>query len=157
ARAGYEAAAQALERGAQHSRCIAEQRVGRMDLEDGQLDAAVRRFETIRSIALDRQLPECEAEARAGLADVAVHRGDPEPADAEARRVVELTEEFGRAAVNPDSRALGFGSLAPAYERAIEISMRRADRDAGASNRALALNEQALARGLLDKVAESRL
>ena len=158
ARSGYEAAALALERGAQHWRCIAEQRLGRLDLENGQLDQAVARFTTMREIAVARRLPECEAEARAGLADTAVKRGDLETADTEARRVVELAEGFGQAAISPESRALGFGRLAPAYERAIDISMRRADRgDAGARDRALMLNEQALARGLLDRVGESQL
>jgi CHAT domain-containing protein len=158
ARAGYEAAAQALERGAQLWRCIAEQRVGRMDLEDGQLDKAVGRFETMRRIAAAWHNPECEAEARAGLADVASRRGALEIADAEAHSVVDLTEAFRHAGVNIESRALGFGALAPAYERAIAISMQRAERgDSDAVSRALTLNEQALARGLLDKVAESRL
>jgi CHAT domain-containing protein len=158
ARKGYEAAALALERGAQHWRCISEERLGRLDLEDGQLDRAFARFETMAQIALQRQSPTCEAEARAGLADVAARRGDLEAADAEARRVVELTEAFRQAAVSVESRTLGFGSLAPAYERAIDISMRRADRgDHGALERALMLNEQALARGLLDRVTETRL
>jgi CHAT domain-containing protein len=158
ARTGYEAAALALERGAQHWRCVAEQRLGRMDFEDGQLDQAAARFTTMRDIAVARRLPECEAEARAGLADVAVKRGDLDTADAEARRVVELAEGFGLAAISAESRALGFGRLAPAYERAIDVSMRRADRgETSARDRALMLNEQALARGLLDRVAESRL
>ena len=66
ARAGYETAAQALQRGAQLLRCIAEQRIGRMDLEDGHLDQAVAHFETMRNIAVAWHNPECEAEARAG-------------------------------------------------------------------------------------------
>ncbi len=158
AREGYEAARRALERGAQHWRCIAEQRLGRLDLDSGQLDQAVAHFTTMRDIAVERRLPECEAEARAGLADVAMKRGDLEAADVEARRLVELAEGFGQAAISPESRALGFGRLAPAYERAIDIGMRRADTgDAPARDRALMLNEQALARGLLDRVAESHL
>ena len=128
ARAGYEAAAQALQRGAQLLRCIAEQRIGRMDLEDGHLDQAVVHFETMGNIAAAWHNPECEAEARAGMADVAARRGDLETADAEARRVVDLTEQFRHAGVNLESRALGFGALAPAYERAIAISMQRAER-----------------------------
>ncbi|MGH9328976.1 MAG: CHAT domain-containing protein, partial [Vicinamibacterales bacterium] len=151
-------AASALEKGAQPFRCIAEQRLGRMDLEDGLLDAARARFATMLDIATRWQDPPCEAEGRAGLADVAARRGDLETADTEARRVVELAEEFGKAAGSPESRSLGFGALAPAYDRAIEISMRRADRgDARATAQALTLNEQALARGLLDKVSETRL
>ena len=81
-----------------------------------------------------------------------------ETADAEARRVVELTEAFREAAVSLESRSLGFGALAPAYERAIDISMQRAERgSADGLALALALNEQALARGLLDRVLEGRL
>jgi CHAT domain-containing protein len=158
ARAEYEAAARALERGAQHWRCIAEQRLARMDLDSGQFDQAVGRFTKMRDIAVERRLPECEAEARAGLADVALKRGALEAADGEVRRLVELAEGFGRAAISAESRALGFGRLAPAYERAIDISMQRADAgDTSARDRALLLNEQALARGLLDRVADSQL
>ena len=158
ARKRYESAASALEKGAQQSRCIAEQRLARMDLEDGGLDQAHTRFETMLGIAIARHSPLCEAEARAGLADVAARRGDWETADAEASRVVELTEAFREAAVSLESRSLGFGALAPAYERAIDISMQRAEsRSTDLVVRALALNEQALARGLLDRVLEERL
>lgn len=158
ARQRYEAVAAALEKGAPRWRCIGEQRLGRMDLGDGRLDEARARFETMLEIAVQRRNPPCEAEARAGLAEVAAQRGDLESADAEARRVVELTETFREAAVSLDSRSLGFGALAPAYERAIEISMRRADRgDQDAINRGLILNEHAMARGLLDRVLEGRL
>jgi CHAT domain-containing protein len=158
ARAGYAAAAQALERGAQLWRCIAEQRAGRIELQDGDLDKAAGHFETMYGIAAAWHNPECAAEAQAGLADVTSRRGDLETAEAEARRVVDLTEEFRHAAVNLESRALGFAALAPAYERAIAVTMRRAEHgDSDAVGRALMLNEQALARGLLDKVAESHL
>ena len=57
-------------------------------------------------------------------------------ADTEARRVVELTETFREAAVSLESRSLGFGTLAPAYERAIDISMQRADRGGTDARRA---------------------
>ena len=158
ARERYEAAAVLLEKGSQDWRCIVQQRLGRMDLEDGRLDQAVQRFETMAEIARRRQTPLCEAEARAGLSDVAARRGNLALADLEANRVVELTEAFRQAAANLESRSLGFGALAPAYERAIEIKMRQADGgDAEAAARALTLNEMALARGLLDKVVESRL
>ena len=158
ARKRYESAASALEKGAQQARCIAEQRLARMDLEDGGLDQAHTRFETMLAIAVERHSPLCEAEARAGLADVAARRGNWETADAEALRVVELTEAFREAAVSLESRSLGFGALAPAYERAIEISMQRAEwGSADSLARALVLNEQALARGLLDRVLEGRL
>ena len=158
ARERYQTAASALERGAQHWRCIAEQRLARMDLEDGRLDSAAARFETMRGIAIGWQNPECEAEARAGLADVAAARGDLETAEAEAQRVVELTEKFRQAVASLEARSLGFGALAPAYERAIDLAMRRFERgDPGAVARAFALNEQGLARGLLDKVSETRL
>ena len=158
ARKRYESAAAALEKGAQQSRCIAEQRLARMDLEDGGLDQAHTRFETMLGIAVERHSPLCEAEARAGLADVEARRGNWEKADAEARRVVELTETFREAAVSLESRSLGFGALAPAYERAIDISMQRAEwGSTDVLARALALNEQARARGLLDRVLEERL
>jgi CHAT domain-containing protein len=150
--------AAALEKGAPRWRCIGEQRLGRMDLDDGRLDEAGARFETMLEIAVQRRNPPCEAEARAGLADVAARRGDLESADSNARRVVEFAEGFREAAVSLESRSLGFGALAPAYERAIDISMRRAGQgDPTATARALAFSEQALARGLLDRVLEARL
>jgi CHAT domain-containing protein len=158
ARRLFEAAASELEKGAQRLRCIAEQRLGRMDLENGRLDEASARFETMVEIAARQQYAPCESEGRAGLADIAARRDDLETAEAEARRVVQLTETFREAAVSLESRSLGFGTLAPAYERAIDISMRRAAQgDRGAVSRALTLNEQALARGLLDRVSEAHL
>ena len=158
ARQRYEDAAAALQTGYQRFRCIAEQRVGSLDLEEGRLDQARARFETMLQIAARIQHPPCEAEGRAGLADVAARLGDLETADTEARRVVDLTEAFREAAISLESRSLGFGALAPAYERAIDISMRRAARgDSGSLERALTLNEQALARGLLDRIVEARL
>jgi CHAT domain-containing protein len=158
ARQRYEAAASVLERDEQHLRCIAEQRLGRLDLEDGRLGEAQARFDTILGIAQARHSPQCESAARAGLADVAARRGDLDTAAVEAGRVVEIGEAFREAAISLESRSLGFGALAPAYERAIEIAMRRAEQgDADASWQALRLNEQALARGLLDRVLEGRL
>jgi CHAT domain-containing protein len=157
ARQRYEDAVSALEKGAQHWRCIAEQRLARMDLEDGRLDQAAARFDTMRAIADSWQNPECEAEARAGLADLAVQRGDLEAAEAEARRAVDLAETFRRATASPEARALGFGALAPAYERAIDVTMRRAETDPSAIVRAFTLSEHALSRGLLDRVSEARL
>ena len=158
ARQRYQAAASALERGNPRHRCVAEQRLGRLDLDEGHFEQSRVRFETMLEIATRINYSPCEAEARAGLADVAARSGDLESADTQAQRVVALTESFREAAASLESRALGFGALAPAYERAIDISMRRAERgDAGSIARALTLNEQALARGLLDRVAETRL
>jgi RNA polymerase sigma factor (sigma-70 family) len=114
--------------------------------------------ERMLEIAANQYFPLCEAEGRAGLSDVAARTGDLVAADLEARRVVDLTEAFREAAVSLESRSLGFGALAPAYERAIDISMRRAERgDAESMARALTLNEQAVARGLLDRIVETRL
>ena len=66
ARERYQIAAAALERGAQHWRCVAEQRLGRIDFEDGRLDGAAARFETMRGIAVAWHNPECEAEGARG-------------------------------------------------------------------------------------------
>ncbi len=158
ARARYQAAAKLLGNGNHPYRCHAEQRLGRLDLEEGEFDRARTHFDTMLDIATQRQNGPCEAEARASLADLAARRGELETADREAQRVVELTETFREAAGSLESRALGFGALAPAYDRAIDIAMRRAESgDAGATSRALSLNEQAAARGLLDRVLERRL
>jgi tetratricopeptide (TPR) repeat protein len=113
ARQRYQESASALVRGAQPWRCMAEQRLGRLDLEDGHLDAAEARFGTMRGIATTLQHAECEAEARAGLADVAARRGDLDTADKEAGRVVEIMEAFRLATVSLESRALGFARWRP--------------------------------------------
>ena len=54
ARERYEAAATALQGGIPQVRCRAEQRLGRIDLEDGHLDQARMRFEAMLQIAADR-------------------------------------------------------------------------------------------------------
>jgi CHAT domain-containing protein len=158
ARRLYENAATALQKYSQQFRCVAVQRLGRMDLDDGRLAEARAHFQTMLDIAARFAYEPCEAQGRAGLADLAARGGDLETADAEAQRVVALTERFRSAAVSLESRTLGFDALAPAYERAIDIAMRRAERgDAASIAHALTLNEQALARGLLDRVLEARL
>jgi CHAT domain-containing protein len=158
ARARYQAATSLLGNSNHPYRCHAERRLGGLDLEEGDLESARAHFDVMLDIATQRQYGPCEAEARANLADVAARRGDLETADREARRVVELTETFREAAGSLESRALGFGALAPAYDRAIDLAMRRAaSGNADEMARALSLNEQALARGLLDRVLERRL
>ena len=139
ARAGYETAAQALQRGAQLLRCIAEQRIGRMDLEDSRSRSGCRPLrddgQHCRGMA---HTPSARPKREPGWRTLPCARGDLETADAEARRVVDLTEQFRHAGVNVESRALGFGALSPAYERAIAISMQRAERgDSDAAGSAL--------------------
>ena len=158
ARKRYEESALALANGVPKLRCIAEERVGRIDLEEQRFDEALAHFKTMLEIAVRGSYLPCEAEGRAGLADVAARRGDLETAEAEAGRVIELTESFREATVSLESRALGFGVLEPAYERAIDICMKRAERgDSRSTARALQFNEQRLGRGLLDRVIESRV
>lgn len=150
----YTAAATALKNGVPYYRCIALQRLGRRALDERQLDEAAAHFAAM--LAANQQVGHqtCEAEAQAGIADVAAARGDLESADAAARKVIAIAEQFREAAPSLESRALGFGALAPAFSRAVDISMRFAERgDREAAARALVLNERALARGLLDHLA----
>ncbi len=150
----YAAAAEALRRGLPSLRCIAIQRLGRHALNEGRLDEAATHFAEMLAINQHMGNPPCEAEAQAGIADVALYRGDLEAADTAARQVIQMAEKFREAAPNLESRALGFGALAPAFDRAVEISMKRAEQgDAAAAGRALILNERALARGLLDRIS----
>ena len=156
ARQLYAAAAETLRRGVPNFRCIAIQRLGRLALDDGQVDEAAARFAEMLTVNEQMGHPLCEAEAQAGIADVASARGDLKTADAAARQVIQITEQFREAAPGLESRALGFGALAPAFDRAVEISMRLAERDdPDAAGRALVLNERALARGLLDHIVEA--
>jgi CHAT domain-containing protein/tetratricopeptide (TPR) repeat protein len=154
ARQMYVAAAEALRRGIPTLRCIAIQRLARQALNDGLLDEAFAQFSEMLAINQQMRNPPCEAEAQAGIADVAMTRGDLAAADTAAREVIQIAEQFREAAPNLESRALGFGALAPAFDRAVEISMRLAERgDSAAASRALLLNERALARGLLDRIS----
>ena len=150
----YAAAAAALKNGAPYYRCIVLQRLGRRALDERRLDEAAAHFGAMLAGNQQVRHPPCEAEAQAGTADVAAARGDLERADAAARQVIEIAEQFREAAPSLESRALGFGALAPAFSRAVEISMRLAEEgDREAAGRALVLNERALARGLLDHLA----
>ena len=97
-----------LEKGSQDWRCIVQQRLGRVDLEDGRLDQAVQRFETMAEIARRRQTPLCEAEARAGLSDVAARRGNLALADLEANRVVGSPKRSARPRRTGDEASRGF-------------------------------------------------
>jgi CHAT domain-containing protein/tetratricopeptide (TPR) repeat protein len=151
----YSAAVKALQRGIPLVRCIALQRLGRHALSEGRLDQAAEQFAEMQAINQQMGNPPCEAETQAGLADVAMARGDLESAEIAARQVIQIVEQFREAAPSLESRALGFGALAPAFDRAVEISMRRAERgDRDAAGRALLLNERALARGLLDHISQ---
>ena len=155
ARQMYAAAAETLRRGVPTLRCIAIQRLGRLALSESRLDEAAAHFAEM--LAINRQMgnPPCEAEAQAGIADIALARNDLDAADVAARQVIQIAEQFREAVPSLESRALGFGALAPAFDRAVEVSMRRAERgDTNAVGRALLLNERALARGLLDHLSQ---
>ena len=158
ARELYAAAAETLRRGVPNYRCIAIQRLGRLALDDGRVDEAAAHFAEMLTVNQQMGHPPCEAEAQAGIADVALVRGDLKTADSAARQVIQIAEQFREAAPSLESRALGFGALAPAFDRAVEISMRIAERgDPEAAAQALVLNERALARGLLDHIAGAAL
>ena len=156
ARQMYAAASETLRRGVPTLRCIAIQRLGRLALGESRLDEAAAHFAEM--LAINRQMgnPPCEAEAQAGIADIALARNDLDAADVAARQVIQIAEQFREAVPNLESRALGFGALAPAFDRAVEVSLRRAARgDSNAAGRALLLNERALARGLLDHLSQA--
>lgn len=158
ARVLYDTATATLVKSTTSYRCIGEERLGRLDLDDGRLDDAERHFAAMRDVVSDSAVAQCEAPARAGLAEVALRRGAFDVAETEARTVVDLTERFREAVPSLESRALGFGALAPAFERLVDITMRRAARgDDGAGARAFAFNERSLARALLDQIAQATL
>jgi CHAT domain-containing protein/tetratricopeptide (TPR) repeat protein len=154
----YGKASDVLARNPGSTRCILEGRLGRLALTDGRADEAVARFNAMIAIAARVGHPPCEAEGRAGLADAAIQRGDLATAEAEARQVIDVVERFREAVPDLESRALGFGALAPAFERAVFVGMQAAaGGDRSGVARALVANEQALARGLLDRISESML
>lgn len=152
----YTAAREELARTRSWRACIAEERLGRLDLQDGRLDEAAMRFEQMLIIGERNQYLPCIAQGRAAMADLALGRGDLDAATTDARVVIELNERLRATVPNLESRALGFGSMAPAFERAIDIAMLQAARgDRQAVTRAFELSERARARGLLDQIAES--
>lgn len=158
ARELYAQADAALASNVRTQRCIADERLGRVALTEDRADEAIARFNNMIAIAARVGHPPCEAEGRAGLADVAIQRADFASAEAEARQVIEVVERFREAVPDLESRALGFGSLAPAFDRAVFVSMQAAGKDdPSAAARALVFNERALARGLLDGILESAL
>jgi CHAT domain-containing protein len=157
-RALYEQASAALARGNTRHRCVGLERLGRLNLEDGHLDEAAAAFNQMLVLADRMSYPLCEAQGRAGLAALDARRGDFVAANIEARRVVELTETFREAVPSIESRALGFSAHAPAFEQAVDISMRLAAQgDSRAAAQALELNERALARGLLDRISRAAI
>ncbi len=154
----YTAARDALARSGNVHGCVAEERLGRVDLEDGRLDEAATRFAWMIGIGGRTGYLPCIAQARGAMADLALRRGDLDSAEREARQVIELNERFREAVPNLESRALGFGAIAPAFERAVDISMQQAAcGDRAATARAFELNERALARGLLDQISEATI
>lgn len=158
ARALYEQANAALARGNTRYRCVALDRLGQLDVQDDRIDQAADAFAQMLGLATRMASSPCESQGRAGLTAVAARRGDLPTAAAEAGRVVELTERYREAVPSLESRALGFGALAPAFERAVDIQMRLAAAgDGQAVARALELSERGLARGLLDRMASAAL
>lgn len=140
-------------------RCTLESRAGRLELNDGHLEAARARFDEALAIATRLGAAPCEAESRSGLADVALAADRLDEARPHALRVVELVDGFREASMSIEARTLGFASMTPAYERAVDLLMRLAvgsTRDARVAE-ALSLHERALARGLLDGLTTERL
>lgn len=154
-----EARSRLLKSGHVAFRCMAETRLGRLLLAEGDLAGAHDLFDGALAIGLKVAIPTCEAESRAGLADVALERDQSEAAYEQALRVVELSDRFREASANVDARTVGFSRLAPAYERAVEVTMQLARGDPSSPRvaEALSLNERALARGLLDALSQERL
>ncbi len=140
-------------------RCTLETRAGRLSLDDGDVDTARARFDEALSLAVKLGIAPCEAESRTGLADIALGAGRLDEARLHALRVTELVDGFRGASASVDARTVGFASFAPAYERAVDLTMRLAAGTGGDARivEALSLHERALARGLLDGLTAERL
>lgn len=160
ARALYEEARSRLLRSGHLSyRCGADTRIGRLMAADGDVDQARQLFENALTIAREISSPTCEAASRTGLADLAIAAGRLEEGQSQTLRLVELHDDFREASTRVEARTLGFAALAPAYERAVDVTMQMARGEARASRvaEALALNERGLARGLLDALTAERV
>ncbi len=139
--------------------CAIEERLGRLALLEGRNDLAEAQFQRALAISKELTLASCEVQGHAGLADAAAARGDLDVAAHNARVVVDLTNRFRDAVAGLDARSFGFPELAPAFERAVDVTMRRGEGDPSSPSSAagLALNEQALARGLFDALSAERI
>lgn len=140
-------------------RCWIETRIGGLDLKEGLIEDARAHFTSGLDISREVSEPICEAESRAGLADAAFAAGRLDEARAQAVRLVQLHDAFREASTSIDARTLGFAMLAPAYERAVDTTMRLAAGDDASPHiaEALSLNERTLARGLLDALTTERV
>lgn len=139
--------------------CASEERLGRLALLEGRNDLAEAHFQRALAVGKDLTLASCEVQGYAGLADVAAERGELDVAEQNARVVVDLTNGFRDAVAGLDARSFGFPELAPVFERAVDLTMRRGAGDPSSPSVAtgLALNEQALARGLFDALSAERI
>lgn len=139
--------------------CACEERLGKLALLEGRNDLAEAHLQRALAISKESTSAECEARGRAGLADAAAARGDLEVAEQNARVVVDLTNRSRDAVAGLEARSFGFPELAPVFERAVDVTMRRGEGDATglAIAAGLALNEQALARGLFDALSAERV
>jgi CHAT domain-containing protein len=125
--------------------------------EVGRADAAEQAFE--RAIAACGGVPVVEAPAQAGLARLRRDRGDLAAALAAIQRALAITEQVRSGVLRPDQRVSFLEARRAYYELDVDLLMRLASRQPGAGHdaAALAVSEQARARGLLDLLARERV
>jgi tetratricopeptide (TPR) repeat protein len=157
AAAGYLEEALGLEADdlAARSRTLVE--LGNAYRELGRAADAEQAFE--RAIAVSGGVPVVEAPAQAGLARLRRDRGDLAAALAAIQRALDITEQVRSGVLRPDQRVSFLEARRAYYELDVDLLMRLDRRQPGAGHdaAALAVSEQARARGLLDLLARERI
>jgi len=126
-------------------------------LQAGKLTAAEAAFE--HAARLGGAAPLVEAAAQAGLARIRRDRGDLAAAHSAIGRTLAITEKLRSGVVRPDQRVTFLAARRGYFELYVDLLMRldREQRGAGHDAEALAVSEQARARGLLDLLAKERV
>jgi CHAT domain-containing protein len=123
----------------------------------GRIEAAESAFK--HAIELSGRAPIVEAAAQAGLARLQRDHGDPAAARRAIARALELTERLRSGVIRPDQRVSFLAARRGYYEFYVDLLMRleRLDPGAGHAAEAVAVSEQARARGLLDLLAKEQV
>ncbi len=125
--------------------------------EAGRLAAAEEAFQ--QAVQIGGAAPLVQAAAQAGLARLQRDRGDLVAARSAIGRALAITEKLRSGVLRPDQRVTFLAARRGYFELSVDLLMRldRLHRGAGHDVEALALSEQARARGLLDLLAKERV
>jgi CHAT domain-containing protein len=145
-------------RGVRVTEAEARCRLGEIERRLGQREAARAAFVEAGATAGAQSVAVTTC-VEAGLARLALDAGDPRGAQAYAENAIRVAESMRASAGSRQARAASLASRQGLYELLVDARMRRhaAEPQAGHDVEALAVSEQARARGLLDLLGETTL